>query len=143
MDRIEMMLPYEPKPKLRPRFGVRRNRVITHTPEATKQFESSVGGYYAAVNKGFMFPKGTPLKASIEFGMRIPESASKKRSNEMLSGNIQHTVKPDLDNLTKAVLDALNGVAWYDDAQIIELSVSKRYIHSPSIYIIIEPKNQD
>lgn len=39
----------------------------------------------------------------------------------------EHTKKPDLDKLTRAVLDALTAVAWTDDAQVIELVACKRY----------------
>ena len=55
----------------------------------------------------------------------------------MLDGLVKHTVKPDIDNLTKAVLDALNGLAWYDDAQIVELNASKTYVEDPHILINI------
>ena len=55
----------------------------------------------------------------------------------MLQGLLNHVVKPDLDNLVKAVLDALNDLAWHDDAQIIELHVSKKYVESPNIHINI------
>ena len=34
-------------------------------------------------------------------------------------------VKPDVDNIAKAVLDALNGVAYDDDSQVVELTVKK------------------
>ena len=36
-----------------------------------------------------------------------------------------HTGKPDCDNVAKAVLDALTGVAWDDDSQVVELVVKK------------------
>ncbi|MBQ2175307.1 MAG: RusA family crossover junction endodeoxyribonuclease, partial [Alphaproteobacteria bacterium] len=42
-------------------------------------------------------------------------------------GLLKHTVKPDLDNLTKALLDALNDIAWHDDAQIVDLQIRKEY----------------
>ena len=34
-------------------------------------------------------------------------------------------VKPDVDNIAKAVLDALNGIAYDDDSQVVELTVKK------------------
>lgn len=39
---------------------------------------------------------------------------------------VPHEKKPDLDNLAKSVLDALNGIVWRDDAQVASLSMSKQ-----------------
>ena len=39
--------------------------------------------------------------------------------------------RPDVDNCSKLVLDALNGILWRDDAQICELSVTRRYADAP------------
>jgi crossover junction endodeoxyribonuclease RusA len=35
------------------------------------------------------------------------------------------SLRGDIDNYVKSILDALNGVAWEDDKQIIELTVKK------------------
>lgn len=59
--------------------------------------------------------------------MQHPKSFSKKKVQAIADGLVQHTVKPDLDNLTKALLDALNNIAWHDDAQIVDLQVCKGY----------------
>lgn len=51
-----------------------------------------------------------------------PKSKTKKRGD---NPRLLHTGKPDCDNIAKAVCDALNGVAWKDDSQVCELTVSK------------------
>ena len=42
-----------------------------------------------------------------------------------------HTSKPDIDNLAKAIMDALNGIAWNDDAQVCE-TIAAKYVSSGS-----------
>lgn len=44
---------------------------------------------------------------------------------------------PDLDNVAKSVCDALNGVAYFDDAQICKLSIHKYYAKAPKIIVIL------
>ena len=132
-----MAIPIEPVPKGRPRFKVMYRQVRTFTPPKTCEFENQLKQYFLYETKGVAFARGVPIAVNIEFGMRIPESTTKKRKKLMLDGEIMHTVKPDLDNLIKAVLDALNGLAWYDDAQIVELNVTKTYVEEPHILINI------
>lgn len=49
-----------------------------------------------------------------------------------------HTVKPDIDKLTRAVLDALTGVVWDDDSQVVGLQAVKKYGTSEGCNIMIE-----
>lgn len=54
-----------------------------------------------------------------------------------------HVKKPDLDNLVKAVKDALKGVCWKDDSQVFDLKAEKHYTRpgqpeEMGIYILIE-----
>ena len=136
MPTITMDLPFEPMPKLRPRFSIHHGRVLTHTPPKTKEFETMVAEYYRLAHS-YTFEQHKPITVSIDFCLSVPASTSKKRKADMISGVIKHTVKPDIDNLTKAMLDALNGIAWYDDAQITMLHVSKSYAETPHIMIAI------
>jgi Holliday junction resolvase RusA-like endonuclease len=55
----------------------------------------------------------------------------------MQNGAIKHIKKPDTDNLLKAVLDGLNGIAWADDSQVIRVSASKEYSTEPYVYLYI------
>lgn len=47
---------------------------------------------------------------------------------------LQHTTRPDVDKLTRSILDALTGVLWTDDGCVTDLVVSKRYadIYAPA-----------
>lgn len=77
--------------------------------------------------EGERYDSKTPIALTIEFGYIKPKSKPKK---------VKHmTVKPDIDKLTRAVLDALTGVAYEDDSQVVSLDVRK--IYSESEYIKI------
>lgn len=54
-----------------------------------------------------------------------------------LAGGVMHTAKPDGDNILKACKDALNGVVYLDDAQVVESGAVKKYATEPSVKIIV------
>lgn len=136
MEQIAFALPFEPVAKGRPRFKVYGKFVQPYTPGKTKIFERQVAEFYKTAAGGYKFEAGVPLVVAVTFGMKVPVSLTKKVKTDMLEGRKQHTVKPDLDNLVKAILDALNGVAWHDDAQVVELHISKQYVRSPHIFFV-------
>ena len=55
-----------------------------------------------------------------------------------LDGDIKPTVKPDADNVEKAVKDALNGVVWVDDCQVVNCEKEKFYSTKPGVHAVIE-----
>ena len=58
----------------------------------------------------------------------IAKSTPKKTREKMLTGELKPITRTgDLDNLFKAISDALNGVAYNDDSQIIEATIRKFY----------------
>ena len=65
--------------------------------------------------------RNLPLEISILALFPIPKYASKKTKELMINGYIFPTKKPDGDNIIKAILDALNGVAYRDDSQICRI----------------------
>ena len=56
----------------------------------------------------------------------------------MRNGDLMPAKKPDIDNIAKAVLDALNSVAYRDDTQIVELQIRKQYSEKPRLEICME-----
>lgn len=67
-----------------------------------------------------------------------PVSASRKARAAMLNGSTPPAKKPDWDNLGK-VTDALNGIAWRDDAQVVDGRVRKVYAEIPGLDVVIRP----
>ena len=56
----------------------------------------------------------------------------------MLDNKISPTKKPDIDNIIKIILDAMNKMAFRDDCQITKLEVEKKYAIEEKIYVEIE-----
>lgn len=130
-----------PVGKGRPKFSTVNGHAVAYTPAKTANYETLVRLSYQQKYAGCIFEKNVPLMADITALFPIPKSASKKLQAKMLSGAVRPTKKPDCDNIIKAVLDALNGVAYYDDSQVVKICIRKRYDTNPRTIIeIIELK---
>lgn len=84
-------------------------------------------------------PLRGPLRVDIIFRMPIPKSTSKPIRREMLYGLYHHFKKPDIDNLTKFILDCMNELVYADDAQICEYHAAKVYSTHPGTYVKVRP----
>lgn len=122
-----------PVAKGRPRLG----RYGTYTPKKTQEYEKYVKMCWVA-KYGSIQPSEQPLEMNIVFYMPIPKSYSKKQRAEILNGRLKHTKKPDIDNLIKSVLDALNGLAYADDSKIIKVAAEKQYSEKPKTELSIK-----
>ena len=132
---FEFEIPGDPKGKGRPRF-TRNGR--TFTPAETVRYESLVRACFTETYKGEPVEKGIPLRAHIMAFYPIPKSVSKSRAVNMESGFEFPTKVPDCDNVAKIILDALNGIAYHDDAQIVRLTVQKSYSREPRVSVTIQ-----
>jgi len=121
----------KPQGKGRPR--VTRNG--TYTPEATKKYQKLIASSVDAEGTYF---DGVPIRAVISCYYPIPKSMPKYKRDMIINGELYPIVKPDLDNVAKAILDALNGVLYKDDNQVVELYVNKHYSDDPRVEVIIE-----
>ena len=80
----------------------------------------------AAFNK-FAGHKPTvfPVEMGLEFYFPRPQSHFRtgKYAGEIKdSAPTRHTTKPDLDKLTRAVLDSLTGIVYLDDSQVVKFT---------------------
>jgi len=77
-----------------------------------------------------------PLSVDIQYHISPPISLSLIKRLKLIGSF--HSKKPDVDNLTKIIFDALNGLAWKDDAQIAFLSASKIYAEEEKTVLTIK-----
>lgn len=72
----------------------------------------------------------------------VPASYPKRDKVAALAGDLLPAKKPDADNVAKVIADALNGLAYTDDAQITDLSVRKRYGEEPEVRVKLWPLDE-
>jgi Holliday junction resolvase RusA-like endonuclease len=121
----------DPVGKQRPRFS----RGRTYTPKKTVDYERLIAAK-ALSAMAPAIPVKTTVAIFIWINHAIPASYSKKRKEACLNG-LEFPKKPDLDNVAKLYLDAMNGIVYKDDVQVIKLRVSKRYDTVASVHVLV------
>lgn len=135
--KIEFDVYMPPTGKARPRFRMVHGHAVAYTPKKTKDAEEDVARAYLKAAGGKTFGK-RPVVLNVYVDKLPPKEASKKTKEEMVAGYIRPACKPDADNCLKLVSDALNGVAYDDDRQIVEMRVVKTYSYTEKTHIRIE-----
>lgn len=135
---ITFTVPGAPQGKGRPRIGKVGQHARMFTPAKTVQYESLIALACQEAMAGRPMFDGA-VSAAIAIDCPVPASWSGKKQRAALAGNLMPTTKPDADNVVKAVFDGLNGVAFKDDVQVVDLRVRKRYSATPAVRVQLVP----
>ena len=131
---LDLFVPGEPKPKGSMRAMVCGGKAIVLHPRNTKAWQEAVRFQVCA--QGAIYVDEGPLSVSLEFVLPRPKGAPKRmpRRRELAAK------RPDLDKLVRAILDALKGVVYRDDSQVVDLSASKRvaFDERPGVHVRLE-----
>jgi Holliday junction resolvase RusA-like endonuclease len=124
---LDVFIPATPRAKQRPRMTRGGH---CYTPQATVDAEKIIR---LAVSKTYT---QAPFEGAVTLDVTVVLARPKTVRRDL------PTVKPDWDNFGKLISDALNGVVWRDDAQVIEAKVTKQYcgkLHpQPGYKILVE-----
>ena len=126
-NKVIFQVRHRPCPQPRPKARRLPMGVQIYTPNSAK-----VKAWKEAVREACPTVKETsegPVRVSSIFVLQRPQAMCSKTYP---SEHMIHLVKPDIDNLLKGALDALKGIIWKDDSQVI-LGVSEKY-YSPVIF---------
>jgi Holliday junction resolvase RusA-like endonuclease len=121
----------DPVGKQRPRFAKGR----TYTPKKTVDYENKIKAQ-AMSAMGSAEPLETPVAVYLYVNHAVPASYSKKRREACLN-RLERPKKPDLDNCAKAYLDAMNGIVYKDDVQVVSLHITKRYDTIAGVHVCV------
>lgn len=127
----------EPRGKARPRATVRGGFARVYSDPTTRKYEQSIREVAERMMCGKMPLEGA-LSVSLRFRLSVPASYSKRLRTAILAGEEPYFGSFDADNLAKAILDALNGVLFVDDKQVVRLFVEKLGAEQPGVDIRVE-----
>ena len=129
---IKIFIPGQPQGKGRARSRIVTNKATGHqftahhTPTKTRQYEDKIRSHAIGVMQNSK-PLNCPISLELEMVFEVPKSWPKWKTALALSGQIMPTVKPDSDNIEKAVMDGFNGVVWKDDCLVVHCNKVKIY----------------
>lgn len=132
-------VPCTPAAQPRPRFNTKSGRAYNPSGPAKTVKAATVAAFHG--QGGTTEPLEGPVSMTLTFIFPRPQAMiwkKKKMPKEW------HTKKPDIDNLEKTVLDALNGLAYKDDSQVCCVLKSKVIASGsdvPGISVTIDPIN--
>ena len=126
----------DPVPKGRPRFARRGQFVQTYTDAKTIDYETHV-----AIKARQAIGASEPLKGALTVFLylryAIPPSYSKKRKEACLLG-LEYPKKQDIDNVYKSITDAMQGIVFLNDSQIVEAHITKVYAETAGANIMVQ-----
>ena len=139
--RVAFVIPYEPMGKERPRAYSCHGHTQVYTPYKTREYEEMIKTIYSLQVGHKWFPDDAEILLEVIACFAVPKSASKTKRELMLNGDILPRKKPDYDNIAKIITDALNGVAYKDDSQIVWADIRKKYAKNPCVYVTLTSIN--
>ena len=134
---IEFFVPGKPVPMARPRVTRTGH---AYTPKNCVEYKSLVAAFARDVMRGKELYDGE-VWVEISFYFMTPTSWSKKKRETMTGEGV--ISRPDMDNLYKAVTDALNGIVYRDDSQITRAIIRKQYVENDSGVVITVGRKDD
>lgn len=121
----------------RPRATAVFGHVRLYDPPKSHAYKELVKGF-AMQAMGQRPPTKRAVSCRLMIYRQIPASDSRHKRDMKASGFIRPTVKPDVDNVFKAVTDACTGIVWHDDNQIVEAHIVKQYSDRPRAVLEVE-----
>lgn len=134
-NKVEISIKTDAIGKGRPKFALVGGHAVAYTPKKTKEQEEFIRHEFIKhAGTDHADYEGT-VRIFIDVGYQISKSKSKKEQEFMRKNYWNVKKKPDLDNVIKLILDALNGVAFKDDSQIISIDATKSWMDDPITFI--------
>lgn len=127
---VTFEIPGKPQAKQSMRVARIGGAIRTYQPQEVLNYHGRVATFARLAIKE---PLEGAVRLSLQVVVMTPASWSKKRKAVLNRA----VVRPDVDNVCKALMDGLNGVAWIDDKQVVELNVNKAYGNRDAVVVTV------
>ena len=135
---LTIVLAGHPQGKGRARSFLRGSHIGHYTPEKTRSYEGMIREA-ATTEMAGRLPTPDPVEVTLTAFFDVPKSYSKTKRAAALGNSLLPAKKPDIDNIIKAFVDALNGVVFKDDCQIVRGVYAKVYGPAPQVVVTVRP----
>lgn len=136
---LTLTIPGEPCAQGRPRFSTHGGFVKAYDPEKSRNYKAYVKMLAVeAAKENNWNCTDLAVLVRVEAYMSIPSSKPKKFKEGAIAGLILPTKKPDVDNIFKCVTDAISGIIYTDDKQIVHSVITKKYSEHPRVDVTVE-----
>lgn len=136
---IKITIPGQPVPQGRPRFARQGNFVRTYDPKPSVEYKKRVAS--AAIQKRPQKLLEAELEVEVHIYKETLKSFTKQKKIDAEAKILRPLTKPDADNYAKGILDALKGIIWKDDGQVVDLIARKYYSAAPRAEVFIREIN--
>lgn len=142
VERENMRIEIEGKPRGqgRPRTAIIQGKPHIYKDLVSREYEQKIANEYK--DAGGELYEGA-VRLSVLASFPVNKSETKNTKIQMLEDKIAPTKKPDLDNIVKAVMDGLNGVAYRDDSQVVAIDAQKFYGREGRVIVTVMPDGRD
>jgi Holliday junction resolvase RusA-like endonuclease len=137
MSRNAINLTFPITPKAKQSFRISKHG--HHKDPAVEKYQESIKAMALAQTKPSQRNQSGMLFVSVEFVYSWPKTWAKGRLAKAQESICYRIARPDVDNLCKGVFDALNGLIWVDDSQIVAIHAWKRYGYVDAIIMRVWP----
>lgn len=137
MENIKFTYYVSPVAQGRPRITTVGGHARAYDPIKSRDFKAMLKQHAQSI---CIQPLNGALALTVRIYREIPKSFSRKKAMAAENGKIRPITKPDVSNYLKGIEDALNGVLWHDDSQIVAYKepFGKYYSSTPRIEIEVE-----
>lgn len=138
---LSVTVPGQPIPQgsMTPFIHAKTGRVVSPQKRTLVEWRETVA-WHARQNGAPAEPTSNPVRVRLQFMLPRPRSHfGTGRNSGVLkqSAPLWPVGRPDLDKLVRAILDALTGVTWSDDSQVVDIDAFKAWDDQPGVHIEI------
>lgn len=135
--KISFVIPGPPYGQARARKG----KYNMYDPASNTEYKAKVKAKYLEA-RGLIDPVDGPVRLLVMAYVAIPKSALRKRTEDKIKEGEICLCKPDTDNITKIIMDGLNGVAYKDDSQVFSECCERYYSKNPRTEVFLWTKGE-